>query len=1199
MPDFVHLHVHTEYSLLDGATRMDSVFKAVRKKGMHALAITDHGNMFGSLYFAEYAKKEYLKGLEAGLSEQDAKMNAIIGCEFYVAEDYKSQEREYDHLVLLCKNKKGYKNIIKLDSIAFVDGFYYKPRIDYKLLKEHSEGLVCLSGCLAGRVSKRLLQNDYEGAKQAALMLKETFGEDFYLEIQDHGMPEQKRINPLLIKLSKEISVPLVATNDVHYIEKEDNEVQDVIACISTKSTIDDPTRFKMDTDQAYLKTPEEMYELFKHIPEALENTVKIAEKCNEEPIFELNKKCEPIRDNSLIPGYIPDNGQTAYDFLKSIAEKGLRERYPVITKEIQDRFNYELNTIHTMGYIEYYLIVWDFINYAKSIGISVGAGRGSGVSSIIAYSVGITDVDPLKYDLVFERFLNIERVSMPDFDIDFQDDRRGEVVEYVRNKYGADKVAQIITFGTLAGRVAIKDVGRVYRVPYAETDKITKLMDGKSSISESFGFKKSKDGEDVSVKELKEFYEQDETVKKVVDMAIRVEDMPRQTGMHAAGVVICAKPIADNVPLQRSGDDVTTQFNMKQVEQLGMLKMDFLGLRTLTDISKAMQYIKENTGKVLDFHKLGYEDEGTYKLIGDGETDAVFQLESPGMKRFMRDLKPSTFEDIIAGISMYRPGPMDSIPTYVKYKHNPETIRYKHPLLEPLLKATYGVLIYQEQVMQICQKLGGFSLGQSDIVRRAMGKKNVDEMARQKKIFINGGVSEKGDPICGAIANGVPEDIANEIFDEMAGFAKYAFNKSHAAAYAVLAYQTAYLKLYYPVEFFTSILNNRFDKIEELAKYLTYLKTKNTEVLPPDINKSTAFFRCENGGIRFGLVGLKNVGLGIVNLIVEEREKHGDYKSFEDFINRTISFKTVDENGRESTVGINKRLVESLILAGAFDNFGINRRTLMAVYADYMDRVATANKKKDDMQISLFGTILDEDEGLKLEYPKMSEYSSKEKLTLEKTVLGVYLSGHPLSDFKETFSKFTFNTSVLNYYEEDELHNKTYTEFKEGEQVVMGGIISEFKRLATRSGQNMAFIKVEDLYGQIEVIAFPKIFERARDCLKTEETVKITGKLQIKDGNPQIIADNIEKLEIKEDQPEEAPLEQENLGLIVSDAIKDKLNDILDVLSSYEGNIPVIIAMEGKKYNSHCAVRRCEGLMAELKNYLSDSDIIFFKRKS
>ena len=1185
MPEFVHLHVHTEYSLLDGATRIDDVFKACRKKGMHALAITDHGNMFGTLYFAECAKKAYMKALDSGASEEEAKMQAIIGCELYVANDHKAQEREYDHLVLLCKNKKGYKNLIKLDSIAYVDGFYYKPRIDYKLLKEHTEGLVCLSGCLAGRVSKRLMQNDYEGAKEAALMLYEMFGDDFYLEIQDHGLPEQKRINPLLIKLSKELNIPLVATNDVHYIEKEDSEVQDVVACISTKSTIDDPTRFKMDTDQAYLKTYEEMLALFPNIPEALENTVKIAEKCSEEPVFDLNKKCEPIRDTSLIPGYIPDNGQTAYDFLKDIAEKGLRERYPVITDEIRERFDYELDTIHSMGYIEYYLIVWDFINYAKSIGISVGAGRGSGVSSIIAYSVGITDVDPLKYDLVFERFLNKERVSMPDFDIDFQDDRRGEVVEYVRRKYGFDRVAQIVTFGTLAAKLAIKDVGRVYRVPYSETDKITKLMDGKSSIEESFGFKKNKDGEDVSVKELREMYEQDDTVKKVVDMSIRVEDMPRQTGMHAAGVVICAKPIADNVPLQRSEDDITTQFDMKEVEQLGMLKMDFLGLRTLTDVSKAMQYIKENTGKVLDFHKIGYEDEGTYKLIGDGETDAVFQLESPGMKRFMRDLKPSTFEDIIAGISMYRPGPMDSIPKYVSYKHNPDTIKYDHPLLEPLLKATYGVLIYQEQVMQICQRIGGFSLGQADIVRRAMGKKNMEEMERQKKIFIEGGVSEKGDPIPGAVKNGVPEDIARKIFDEMAGFAKYAFNKSHAAAYAVLAYQTAYLKLYYPVEFFASILNNRIDKIEEISKYLTYVKSKGMEVYPPDINKSVAYFKCENGGLRFGLVGLKNVGLGAINAICEERERNGEFKSFEDFINRSIGF------------GINKRLVESLILSGTFDKFGINRRTLMAVHAEYMDRISAANKKKDNRQMSLFGDILDENEGLELNYPNLDEYSSKEKLTLEKTVLGIYLSGHPLSDYKEQFDKFSFNTSVLDFFEEDEDHNKTYTEIKEGEYVVMGGIISEFKRLATRSGQNMAFITVEDIYGKIEAICFPKVYEKARDVLKTEEIVRLSGKLQLKDGVPQILVDNVEKLEVTE-KPHDVP-EQEYMGVIIPDDKADKLDDILDVLQSYEGNIPVIIALKGKKYSANLAVRRCEGLMSELKNYVKDEDIIFFRKKA
>ncbi len=1174
MSDFVHLHLHTEYSLLDGATRIDSIFKSVKEKGMDTVAITDHGNMFGTLYFAEEAKKAGVK--------------CIIGCEMYVCDDYleKTGKQNYDHLILLCKNKKGYKNLIKLDSIAYVDGFHYKPRIDYKTLKDHSEGLICLSACLAGRVAKRLIEGDYDGAKQTALYLQSVYGEDFYLEIQDHGLADQKRINPLLIKLSNETGIPLVATNDVHYLEREDAEMQDVLMCISMKTTIDDPTRLKMESDQSYLKTPEEMKSLFPNIPQAIENTVKIAEKVTEE-VFDLTKKGEPIRDTSLIPKYYPEDGSTPKEYLYKLASEGLKKRYPVITKEIQDRFDYEFDVISSMGFCDYYLIVWDFINYARSVDIPVGAGRGSGVGSIIAYSVGITDVEPLRYNLIFERFLNRERVSMPDFDVDISDARRGEVVEYVRNKYGHDKVAQIVTFGTLAAKLAIKDVGRVYRVPYSETDKITKLMDAKFSVDQNFGFKKSKDGEDVSVKELVEMYEQDETVRKVVDMARRVEDMPRQTGMHAAGVVICEKPIMENVPLQRNGDDVTTQFDMIEVEALGMLKMDFLGLRTLTDVQLACKYVKEDFGVHLDFHELGYEDKETYDLIGSGETDGVFQLESPGMKRFMGNLKPSTFEDIIAGISLYRPGPMDSIPQYIENKHNPEKVTYDHPLLEPILKNSYGILVYQEQVMQICQNLGGFTLGHADVVRKAMGKKKVEIMEQQKSIFVYGGINENtGMPVDGAIKRGVPEDVAIKVYDNMKPFARYAFNKSHAAAYAVLAYQTAYLKRYYPVQFFCSILNNRIDKIEEISKYLTYLKSKGTEVFSPDINKSNAYFKTENGGLRFGLVGLKNVGLGVINSIVEERSKNGLFKSFEDFINRTVS------------TGINKRLVESLILSGAFDNFGVNRRTLMAVYADYMDRVATANKKKDDFQISLFGTILEEDEGLKLEYPDMSEYSSKEKLTLEKTVLGIYLSGHPLSDFKSQFEKFSFNTSVLDFYEEDEDGSRTYTEVKEGEHVVMGGIISEFKRLATKSGQTMAFVKIEDIYGQIEAIFFPKIFERGRDLIKEEEVVKISGKLQVKDGVPQIIADGIDKLEIKEDvaPPEQ---DQEFMGLIVADDKTDSLNDILDILSSYQGNIPVIIAMKGKKYNAHCSVRRCEGLKQELLSYVGENDIIFFKKKS
>lgn len=1175
MSDFVHLHLHTEYSLLDGAARIDKLFPELKKKGMDTVAITDHGNMYGTLYFAEEAKKAGIK--------------YIIGCEMYVCDDYKEKtgRQDYDHLILLCKNKKGYKNLIKLDSIAFVDGFHYKPRIDYKTLKEHSEGLICLSACLAGRVAKRLVGNDYEGAKETALMLKEFYGDDFYLEIQDHGLADQKRINPLLIKLSKEINVPLVATNDVHYLEREDAEMQDVVMCISMKKTFSDPTRLKMESDQSYLKSPEEMMSLFSHIPDAVTNTKLIADKIEEE-VFPLSKKGEPQRDNSLIPKYVPDDGSTSKDYLRRLAEDGLKKRYDVITPEIRDRFEYEFDVISSMGFCDYYLIVWDFINYARSVDIPVGAGRGSGVSSIIAYSVGITDVEPLKYQLIFERFLNRERVSMPDFDVDISDARRGEVVEYVRNKYGSDRVAQIVTFGTLAAKAAIKDVGRVYEEDFASINRITKLMEGGATIRQSIGLDLTKDGENIGVPDLIELYNNDEKIKKIIDMAIKVEGLPRQTGMHAAGVVICEKPIMENVPLQRNEDDITTQFDMIEVEALGMLKMDFLGLRTLTDVQLACKYVKENHGLEIDFHKLGYEDQGAYELIGAGETDGVFQLESPGMKRFMRDLKPNTFEDIIAGISLYRPGPMDSIPDYIKNKHNPENIIYDHPLLEPILQNSYGILVYQEQVMQICQSLGGFTLGHADVVRKAMGKKKVEIMEAQKSIFVYGGINEStGQPVDGAIKRGVPEEVAIRVYDNMKPFARYAFNKSHAAAYAVLAYQTAYLKRYYEVEFFCSLLNNRIDKIEELSKYLSYLKSKNIKVLSPDVNRSNASFKCEDGGIRFGLVGLKNVGEGVIEQVVKERNENGEFKSFDDFINRTMS------------CGINKRLVESLILSGAFDSFGINRRTLMAVHAEFMDRVSAANKKKDNMQISLFGTLLAEDEGLELDYPNLNEFSSKEKLALEKTVLGIYLSGHPLSDYREQFSRFSFNTNVLSFYEEDEEGNKIYTEFKDGEHVVMGGIISEFKRLATKSGQTMAFVKVEDLYGQIETIIFPKVFEKAKDCLNVEEVVKVSGKLQLKDGIPQIIADGVEKLEVKEEAPVVENKEQEFLGLILSPEKTERLDDVLDILSSYEGNIAVIIAMNGKKYNANCSVRRCEALVSELKNILADEDIIFFKKKS
>ena len=1171
MGDFVHLHLHTEYSLLDGATRIDKLFKACKERNMKAVAITDHGNMYGSLYFAQEAKKAGIKG--------------IIGCEMYVVDDYmdKTGKQNYDHLVLLCKNKIGYKNLIKLDSIAFVDGFYYKPRIDYKTIKEHSEGLICLSACLAGRIPRLLIEGNYEGAKKTALELKEVFKDDFYLEIQDHGLADQKKINPLLVKLSKELDIPLCATNDVHYLNQDDAEMQDVVMCMSMKTTIDDPKRLKMESDQSYLKSPEEMKSLFSYLPEAIENTVKIADKVTEE-VFNLNAKGEPIRDDSLIPKYTPDDGSTSKEFLLRLAEEGLKKRYKDITPEIRERFDYEYDVISSMGFCDYYLIVWDFINYAKSVGIPVGAGRGSGVSSIIAYSVGITDVEPLGYNLIFERFLNRERVSMPDFDVDISDARRGEVVEYVRNKYGSDRVAQIITFGTLAAKAAIKAVARVYNVSYANINKVTKVMENGVSIRQSLGLENSKDGEYLGVPDLIDIYNNDPELHKIIDMAIRVEGLPSNSSMHAAGVVICEKPIMENVPLQRNGPDVTTQFDMIEVEALGMLKMDFLGLRTLTDVQYACNYVKEDFGIDIDFHEIGYEDQGTYDLIGSGETDGVFQLESPGMKRFMKELKPSNFEDIIAGISLYRPGPMDSISDYIKNKHNPEKITYDHPLLEPILKNSYGILVYQEQVMQICQSLGGFTLGHADVVRKAMGKKKVEIMEAQKSIFVYGGINEStGQPVDGAIKRGVPEEIAIKVYDNMKPFARYAFNKSHAAAYAVLAYQTAYLKKNFPVEFFCSVLNNRIDKIDELAKYLTHLKINGYKVFSPDINKSKAYFSCENGGIRFGLVGLKNVGLAVIEEILNDREKKGKYASFEDFINRTFNFN------------INKRLIESLILSGAFDCFGINRSVLFEVYGEYLDRVINANKNKNSAQISIFGTLLEEDDGLGLVYPDIPEFSSKQKLSLEKSVLGIYLTGHPLEDYKEQFDSFAFNTSLLEFKEELEDGEVVYTEVSDGQHVIFGAIISSVKRITTKNGSIMASLVVEDLYGQIEVVLYPKYFDKYKTILEENLIVKISGRIQVKNEFPQIVADSIEKLEVKEEVVED--LNQEYMGLIVNEKNESHIDEILDILSNYVGSIPVIVAMGGKKYDTHCQVRHCEGLISELKVYLSDDDIIFFKK--
>lgn len=1195
MSDFVHLHLHTEYSLLDGACKVDDLIAHCVKNNIKSIAITDHGNMYATLYFAELCRKN--------------KIQAIIGCEMYMTQDLyrKDSSSDFEHLILLAKNKKGYKNLVKMDSIAYVDGFYYKPRIDYKTLREHSEGLVCLSACLAGRIPKLLLRGDYEGAKKTALELKEIFKEDFYIEIQDHGIAEQKQVLPLLMQLAKEIDVPLVATNDVHYIEKEDWEMQDVLLCIQTKKTIDDPKRMKFETHEFYLKTPEEMSELFSYAPEAISNTLVIAEKCNEEPCFDLTDKGDPIKDKSLIPGYTPEDGSDPKDYLTRLTWEGLKRRYGEITDAVKKRADYELGIILGMGFAEYYLIVMDFIQWSKKQGIPVGPGRGSGAASIVAYAVGITDIDPLKYDLFFERFLNPDRVTMPDFDVDFCNERRQETIEYVRKKYHPENVAQIVTFGTLASKAAIKDVGRVLRVPYSETDRVTKLMDGKSTISELLGWnipalqkkmqaetdedkrieleKKIDEQEKKRNNDFIQLYETDAQLRRVIDMALKLEGMPRNTSMHAAGVVICRKPIADNVPLSRNGEDVTTQFDMKEVESIGMLKMDFLALTTLTDIKKACDYILEDTGRVIDWDEIGYENKEAYELISEGDTDAVFQLEQGGMKKFMKELKPGCLEDIIAGVALYRPGPMAYIPTYIANKLNPSKVKYDTPLLEHILKVTYGVIVYQEQVMQIFQDLAGFSLGQADLVRRAMGKKNKAELMAQKDKFIFGN-RDQGGNIDGAVSRGIPKEVAAKIFGDMESFASYAFNKAHATCYAVLAYRTAYLKRFYPKEFLAAILNNRIDKIDEVSKYIVYLKEKNILVLPPHVNKSKTYFSVQGNGVRFGLSALKGVGVGATQSIIAERDKNGEFKNFPDFVFRCAPF-------------LNKRMLEGLICAGAFDDFGKNRAQLLLVYESVLDQANRIAKQKQSMQMSLFGDIIQEDL-TDISYPNVPEMDVNEKLAKEKLVLGVYVSGHPFENYASSFKDCTFSCAMLQNFEEDDDGHRTYPELTDGATVTMGGIIGSFKKINTRSGSSMAFISVEDLYGSIECVAFPNVFDKIKSFVAADKVVRLSGKMQLEEEKaPVIILDKMQEYTaesaagVSENARAQAKPRESALWLNASKLTEEEFDDFILLFSHYGNGKTTIKIKRGDKLYKMSDVNYCRGLRDELYLYLEEKDIV------
>ena len=1102
MKKFVHLHVHTEYSLLDGATKIKDLVAEVAKRGDGAVAITDHGNMYGVLNFYGECLKHKIK--------------PIIGCEFYICHDLSRRDNKSDqaHLILLAKNNVGYHNLLKLNSIAYVDGFYYKPRIDYDALEKHSEGLICLSACLAGHIPTLIVEKRFDEAEEHILRLKQMFGEDFYLEVQDHQIPEQREVNVKLIEYSKKFGIKLVATNDVHYLNKEDAEMQDILMCVQMGKTIDDPDRMKFSTDEFYLKTREEMELALPGFQEALDNTLEIADKCDvtirskgfeDIPGIDKQKYVLPANEN-YIPYYKAPDGMDNFEFLKKLAYDGLK-KYKEVTPKILNRLETELEIIKELGFVEYFLVVWDYINWARSNGIPVGPGRGSGAGSIVAYTSGITLVDPLKYDLIFERFIHRERVSMPDFDVDFCMDRRLEVVEYTRQKYGYDNVAMIVTFGTMAAKNAIRDVARVLRVPYSEADKISKevpakLPDGIKHppvLKYYFGCTGNPDDAKYIIPSLRKMYDEDDTVKRVAEMAMKLEGFPRNTSTHAAGVLIAPERVDNYIPLARNGDDITTQYNMTELESLGLLKMDFLGLRTLTDIDKTLKYVKENHGIDIDFYDMEYNDPKVYELISSGNTEAVFQLESGGMKKFMRELQPDCLEDIIAGVALFRPGPMDSIPRYIKNKHNPKEVEYAHPLLEPILNVTYGCIVYQEQVMQVFQSLGGYNMGQADNVRRIMGKKKVDKMAYEKEKFINGWKDPEGKKdIDGCLKRGIPKEVAEKVFAEMESFASYAFNKSHAAAYAYLTYQTAYLKCYYEPEFLTAVLNDRITSMDNIKKYVTYARQEKIEILPPDINKSQTYFSAHDGKIRFGIGALKNVGVGIVETIIDERKANGDFTSFENFLERV------------NNQALNKKCLESLILSGAFDSFGINRATLMTSYEYLVDKVIKERKSKETGQFSFFDNAVIKQEDT-FKYPNIKEYSKETKLKFEKDVVGVYISGHPLNDYVDKFKNFNLTSDMMYEVDGDEMGEDNFVHedaaVQDGMIVTCGGVLTEVKRHITKMGkQEMAMVELEDIYGTIHVMVFPKVYAKLKDVLIQDSLVTIAGRVSIRDGEAPIV---------------------------------------------------------------------------------------------
>lgn len=1143
---FAHLHVHTEYSLLDGSNKIKECVSRVKELGMNSVAITDHGVMFGVIDFYRAAKAVGIK--------------PILGCEVYVApgsrfdkEAAGSGEERYYHLVLLAENDLGYHNLMKIVSRGFTEGYYYKPRVDLEVLKEFHEGIIALSACLAGEVQRNILRGMYSEGKEAALRYQKIFGEgNFFLELQDHGMQEQKMVNQSLLRMSQETGIELVATNDIHYTYAEDEKPHDMLLCIQTGKKLSDENRMRYEGGQYYIKSEEEMRTLFPYALQALENTQKIADRCNVEIEFGVTK----------LPKYDVPEGYTSWEYLQHLCYQGLKKRYPSGDEALKNRLEYELSVIKSMGYVDYFLIVWDFIKYAKDHGIMVGPGRGSAAGSIVAYCLEITSIDPIKYQLLFERFLNPERVSMPDIDVDFCFERRQEVIDYVVEKYGSDRVVQIVTFGTMAAKGVIRDVGRVMDLPYAFVDSIAKMIPKELNITLDRALSMNP--------ELKKLYQEDDRVHELIDMSKRLEGLPRHTSMHAAGVVISQKSVDEYVPLSLGSDgSVVAQFTMTTLEELGLLKMDFLGLRTLTVIQDAARLASESAGERIDINQIDYDDKRVLESIGTGKTDGIFQLESGGMKSFMKELKPQNLEDIIAGISLYRPGPMDFIPQYIKGKNHPETITYDCPQLEPILAPTYGCIVYQEQVMQIVRDLAGYTLGRSDLLRRAMSKKKGEVMERERKNFVYGN-PEEGVPGC--IANGIDEETANKIYDEMIDFAKYAFNKSHAAAYAVVSYQTAWLKYYYPVEFMAALMTSVIDNPGKVSEYIYTCRQLGIEILPPDINKGEGSFSVDNGNIRYGLAAIKSIGRPVIDAIIAERNARGEFKNLKDFIERL--------SGKE----VNKRTIESFIKSGAFDSLGGTRKQFMVIYVKILDQVNQERKYSMTGQLSLLDMVDDDQKAeFDIPLPPVGEYEKETKLAFEKEVLGIYLSGHPMEEYEEKWKKNISRTTLDFQLDEETGRTKVH----DGAREIVGGIITSKTIKYTKNNQTMAFITLEDLAGSVEVVIFPKVYEKNQQYLNEEGKVFVKGRVSEEDeAASKLICESI------------VPFEQTKRELWLQYADKEaylsKEKELLELLKDSDGSDSVVIYCKKEKAIKRLPANRNVSadkvLLSKLTNYLGES---------